>query len=879
MATGLVAQMPGGRAGRPGGGQTMNMGHLYGKIVDSKTNKGIDGVSIQLLGNRMDTATQKMTAATLKAAITRSNGDFSIDNVQVMGNFTLRISAIGFKTVEQKVSFGLRAPGGGAEGAGREQMMSLIDKDLGNIKLEADAANLGNVTVTATKQLFEMGVDRKIFNVDKNLTSQGQTAVEVMKSIPSLSVDIDGNVTLRNATPQLFIDSRPTTMTLDQIPADIIDRVELITNPSAKFDASGGNAGILNVVLKKNRKTGYNGGIRTGVDTRGRINLGGDINYRQNKINFFASGALNQRKSISSAITDRLNINKGIPYSRVYQQSNPTNIGQFAFLRGGFDYLIDNRNTITVSGNFNKGNFKNMDQQRVDSLLIQSPSFNLVGQNSEAHFKNIGAQFGYKHNFAKTGHELTADVNYNNSRNENEGFINTQTYSNSYQFKGRPVMQRSVGAGNSKNWTIQTDYENPLSENQKLELGARTSIREQENANDQYFLNQTTNEYVKSRNISSTYRYTDRIYAAYANYSLKAGKWNYQLGLRAESSTYNGSTISKDAQARDSISTFQVNFPLSLFPSAFVTYKLSEKEDLQFNYSRRINRPNFFQLIPFTDYSDPYNLSVGNPRLKPEFTNSFEVAYNNSYKRGANFLANGYFKYNTNLITRYQYQDVNPDTAHHYSSSDSVLFNTFLNANNSFTYGIELTNRMPVTKWYDMTVNFNLFNSRINVNDPKLPAISNKRTSWFVKWNNNIKFLKTFSFQFSADYYAKTVLPQSGGGGGMRGGGGGGFGGGPVATAQGYIYPRYGFDAALRKDWTWKGGNSASLTLSMNDVFRTQIFKTYSESSFLVQNSQRRRDPQILRINFGYRFGKFDVNLFKRKVNSQGDNSGGDMPQ
>ncbi|MCW3107512.1 MAG: TonB-dependent receptor [Segetibacter sp.] len=873
ISVGLLAQMPGGRPGGGARSQNFNVGHFYGKIIDSKTNKGIDGVSIQLLGNRIDTVAHKTIPATLKATITKTNGDFSLENLPVMGNFTLRMSAIGYKTLEQKLSFGLKMPQGGAEG-GREQMMSMIDKDLGNIKLEQDAANLGNVTVTTTKQLFEMGVDRKIYNVDKNLTSQGQTATEVMKSIPSLSVDIDGNVTLRNATPQLFIDGRPTTMTLDQIPADIIDRVELITNPSAKFDASGGNAGILNIVLKKNRKTGYNGGIRTGVDSRGKINLGGDLNLRQNKINFFASGVYNQRKSKSTGTTDRINLDKGIPASRVYQQSNPINNGFFGFLRGGFDYLVDNRNTITLSANYNRGNFKNNDNQRVDSSLIPVPTFNTVKQNGEGNFRNLGSQFSYKHNFAKTGHELTADVNYNYSKNDNGSFINTQTYLPPYEFKRSPVMQQSVSAGNTKNWTIQSDYENPISENQKLELGARASIRDQQNANDQYFYNTRTNQYQVSNNISSTYKYTDKVYAAYATYSLKVNKWNYQFGLRAESSTYDGSTIGKDVQGRDSLSSFNVNFPLSLFPSAFITYKLSEKEDLQLNYSRRINRPNFFQLIPFVDYSDPYNLSVGNPRLKPEFTNSFEVAYNNNYKKGANFLANAYFKYNTNLITRYQYLDVNPDTAHHYSSSDSVLYNTFLNANNSITFGIELTNRIPVFKWWDMTANFNLFNSRINVNDPKVTAISNKRTSWFAKLNNSIKFLKTFSFQFSGEYYAKTVLPQSGGGGGMRGGGG--FGGGPVATAQGYINPRYGFDAAIRKDWTWKGGNSASMSVSMNDVFRTQLFSTYSESPFLVQTSQRRRDPQIVRVNFGYRFGKFDVNLFKRKntrdLNGAADN-------
>ena len=869
----IFAQIPGSGRSQGGRGLNQNIGHLYGKIIDSKTGKGIDGASLQVLNDRFDSTTGKVKTATLKATITDAKGNFELDNLPVRGAITLKFSAVGYKAVDQKVSFGLKMPQGGmqAEG-GREQMLGMADKDLGNIKLEQDAANLGNVTVTSTKALFEMGVDRKIFNVDRNLTSQGQTATEVMKSIPSLSVDIDGNVTLRNSTPQLFVDGRPTTMTMDQIPADIIDRVELITNPSAKFDASGGNAGILNIVLKKNRKTGYNGGLRAGVDSRGRVNLGGDINLRQNKINFFASGNLNQRKSKSESTTDRTNIVSGVPLSRVYQQSHPVNIGSFGFVRAGFDYLIDNRNTITITGNYNKGNFKNNDNQHIDSLLISNPSYNTVLQNSNGNFKNLGSQLSYKHNFAKTGHEFTADANYNYSKNENINYIATQTYDLSSVEKGLPVMQQSTGGGITKNYTFQSDYDNPISENQKIEFGARAAIRDFENNNNQYFYNHTISKYELSDRISSSYKFNDQVYAAYGTYSLKINRWSYQLGLRAESSTYKGSIIGKSVLGQDSVSSFSVNFPLSLFPSAFVTYKLSDKEDLQLNYSRRINRPNFWQLIPFTDYSDPYNLSVGNARLKPEFANSFEVSYNNNYKKGANFLVSGFFKYNTNLITRYQYRDANPDTAHHYSTSDSVLFNTYLNANNSVTYGLELTNRMPVTKWWDMTTNFNLFNSKINLDDPKLRNISNQRTSWFVKWNNSIKFLKKFSLQLSGDYYAKTVLPQGGGGGGGRGGG---FGGGPVATAQGYINPRYSFDIALRKDWTWKGGNSASLTISMNDFLRTQLYSTYSESEYLQQTSERRRDPQILRINFGYRFGKFDVNLLKRKNNKE-DQSGSD---
>jgi outer membrane receptor protein involved in Fe transport len=260
--------------------------------------------------------------------------------------------------------------------------------------------------------------------------------------------------------------------------------------------------------------------------------------------------------------------------------------------------------------------------------------------------------------------------------------------------------------------------------------------------------------------------------------------------------------------------------------------------------------------------------------LKPEFTNSFELSYNNAYKKGANFLATAYFKYSTNLITRYVYRDKNG-----LAPLDSAYFNTYINADNSITYGLELSNKMPVTKWWDLTLSFNLFNSKINSGIPDQTS-DNSLLSWFAKMNNTFKIAKGLSVQFSGDYQAKTILPPGGsssGGGGGRGGMM--FGGGPQSTSQGYNFPRYGFDLAIRKEWTWKNGKSGSLSLSMNDIFRTQEFKTYSESIYFNQISSRRRDPQVLRLNFSYRFGKFDANLFKRK-NTKADTGGGmDMMQ
>jgi outer membrane receptor protein involved in Fe transport len=867
----LSAQPPAGA--RTGGFTSMNAGHIYGKVVDSKTNKGIDGVSLQLIGNRFDSVNRKMVPFTLRAGITQPNGDFDFDQLPVFGNLTLRVTAIGYKDASQTINFGFGGRGrngggqqqntGGDQGSSMESMMNAIDRDLGNIKLEASESNLENVTVTSTKQLFEMGVDRKIFNVDKNIVSQGQTATEVMKQIPSLSVDIDGNVTMRNATPQLFIDGRPTTLTLDQIPADIIDRVELITNPSAKFDASGGGAGILNIVLKKNKRVGYNGGLRFGVDSRGKLNTGGDINLRQGKLNFFLSGMYNQRLSKSTTYTNRKNTYNDTSF---IQNNSGENEGTMAFIRGGMDFFADNRNTFTISGNYNKGQFSNMETQLIDSLnktgVISNSNRNVL---TDATFKNWGTQFSYKHNFAKAGHELTADANYNSSTNDNTGNFVTKT--NTAGGTAKPdLIQRTTGGGTTTNLVLQTDYDNPITDKKKFELGARVQIRDFENLSTQAFYDQSTGKFITIPGISSSYKYTDKVYAAYSTYGFKTKNWSYQFGLRAESSDYNGRLVGKD-------STFNVKFPISFFPSVFITDKLSDKADLQLNYSRRINRPNFFQLMPFVDYSDPQNINVGNAGLKPEFTNSFEVSYNNNYKKGANFLASVFAKQSSDLITRYQYKAPSP-----LEPSDSVIFNTYVNANSSFTYGVELTNRMPVVKNWDMTLNLNIFNSQINTSVAG-QDLKQQLTSWFVKWNNSVKLPKGFSVQLSGEYYAKTVLPQEGGRGGRGGMGGGGmmFGGGQPATAQGYILPRYSFDIAVRKEWQLKGGNNISANLSMNDFLKTQKYGTHSESPYFIQDTERRRDAQVLRLNLQWRFGKFDPNLFKRRNNRQVDD-GGAMP-
>jgi len=846
------AQIPASVAARVGGGAAMNQGHFYGKIVD-QNNKGIEGVILQIRGSKFDPITKKTTDAILGTMLTAANGDFSFENLPVMGNFKLSISSVGYKKLEKQISFGIKMGGGQS----MQQMMALVDKDLGNIKLEQDATQLQSVTVTSTaKPQFEMGIDRKIFNVDKNLASTGQTAVEVMKNIPNLNVDIDGNVTLRNATPTLLIDNRPTTLTMDQIPGDIIDKVEIITNPSAKYDASGGNAGILNIVLKKNKKNGYNGGLRTGVDMRGKITAGGDLNLRSNKINFSASGNLRNNKSISTIDNYRDLLLTPTPTS-ISTYTDNIGLSEFAFYRGGFDYLIDNRNTLSIFGNIVKGDFGNTSTQTIDSILngVNKNNNIALNNNSIFSFLNKGTQASFKHLFAETGHELSADFNYNESTNDNNSSINSSI-----------INQRTIGSGYNKNYTSSIDYERLLKSDVKFEAGMRMNNRNEFNARDQF-----RNE-ILVNSISNQLKYNEQVLAAYTNLGGKKNNLSYQLGFRVENREYTVNVLNK--QGQDSLES-KIKLPLSLFPSAFISYKLNDKTDFQLNYSKRINAPNAFQLQPFADYSDPLNIAVGNPKLKPQFTHSFEVAYNNVYKKGSNLLMTAYYKYSTDLITNYIYKDINP------INNDSAFYSSFINANTSKVFGLEISNKTAITKWWDLNLSFNLFKSEINATIPG-QDVNNNLTSWFSKMNNNFKLVKGYSLQFSGQYQAKTILPpggNSGGGGGGRGGGGfggGGF-GGPQSTAQGYNLPNYEFDLAIRKDWTFKGGKTASLTLSASDVFKTRVIQTYSESLYFTQNVTRTRDQQFFRLNFSYRFGKFDVNLLKRK--SSKSEEGGGMDQ
>lgn len=849
------SQMPGG------GGQQANIGHIYGKVVDS-AEKAIGDVTVLILQNKYDAKTKKNKEVLLKGMTTKNNGEFSLDALPMFGKLKLKISATGYVPYEQEVSFQMNMNGGGGGGkpgdasqqmANMSKALNAIDKDLGNIKMQADVKQLQGVVVTASKPLMTMDIDKKTFNVDKNIVTAGGTAVDVMRNVPSVQVDIDGNVKLRNAAPQIYIDGRPTTLSLDQIPADAIESVEVITNPSAKYDASGGNAGILNIVLKKNKKSGYNGNIMAGIDRRGGWNGGGNFNLRQDKFNFSAAVMTNQMRNRTTGTTNRYD--EGDTAVNIRQDNLNKTKGGFLFGKVGLDYFLTNRTTISagvirVHGKFRPNETIDINTDSLFSNGSKSSIYSNRLSNSTREFNALGFQLGMKHNFAKAGEEWTADLNVFNGKNKGDALYTTNYFGNSGNIEATQF-QKNISDGKNRFITAQTDYVKPFTEATKLEAGLRAQITNIENNNVNSIQYPGSTSFKEIQSATTNYKNTNNVYAAYLSISSTIKKnFGYKVGLRAESSNYDGKLLNTGEK-------FSNDYPVSLFPSLFLSQKLKKSQELQFSVTRRINRPNFFQLIPYTDYTDSLNITRGNPNLVPEFTSSAEFSYSKTFKANNTFLASVYYKHTNNLITRYL------DTSYNAVAGKTDYISTFVNANSSYSYGLELTSINTLKKWWDVTTNINFYNSKINTDNI---SGSSQDALWsvFGKLNNNFKLPKNFTIQLSVDYQSKTNLPINNSQG---------F-GPPMSQAQsssqGYIRPFYGVDVAFKK--TFLKNQAAAVTLSFNDIFATRKNDQHSEGLGFVQDYYRLNNPQMVRLNFTYRFGKIDMSLFKRQnMKAQGE--------
>lgn len=515
-------------------------GSVQGKLIDGQTNAPIEYASVAII--------RAVDSSVVTGMLSKPNGDFSFPEI-ALGKYFVKVNFIGYTTVYKAIVLSSKN--------------NIID--VGNIKLGTNAKVLAAVEIVGEKPAYTMAIDKRVFNVEKNISSVGGTATDVLKQVPAVSVDIDGNVTVRNGSPTIFVDGRPTTLTMDQIPADAIANIEVITNPSAKYDAEG-VSGILNIVLKKNRKAGINGQVNAGVSTLGGANGGFDFSIRREKYNLSLSYNVRSRKGGSREHLFRKNIGTDTT-TYLDQYENGDQSRRFQYGRIGFDWFMDNRNTFTIAGSINAGDFKDNSNLSVYNLNIgkEQVRYGSGIDNDNHNFRNYAGQLGYKHTFARQGHELTADFNYNYATSEDGSDYALQYYTLGHVAIDTPIApakRYADGGGNTTYMTGQIDYVNPLSETSKFEAGLRTTSRIFNNTLRTMGLNNATGDYVLDSSLSNNYHYSETINAGYITYSGQLGSFGYMGGLRGEQSYYSGDMTSTTK------SNYKISYPISLFPDA-----------------------------------------------------------------------------------------------------------------------------------------------------------------------------------------------------------------------------------------------------------------------------------------------------------------------
>lgn len=798
----------------PEGGGPPAIGKIKGVIVDDKNKQAVEFATVALFKLKDSALAGGMVAG--------SKGDFLLSELP-FGRYFLKINFIGYKQfIIDSISI-------------RPKQMEI---DLGQIKLKSTSEQLTEVEVTSEKSTIQLGIDRKIFNVEKSIISEGGSASDVLQSIPSISVDIDGNISMRGSgNVVVLIDGKPSGLTgssraaiLQQIPASSIESIELITNPSAKYDPDG-MSGIINVITKKNKLNGFNGSVTVGAGTGDKYNAAATISYRNSKVNVYANYGFRSNNRTGGGNTYRQNFLSDTTFF-LRQDFNSLNKSISHNVKGGVDFYLNDKNTIGVSVLYNIGddasnevvNYFEADNNDVTSA---SYSRDIVTSDTPT---NIDYNLNYRKTFTKPKQELIFDVTYSDAagtRNEN---YTERNYTLKYEPKNTtPFKQKTETVSKNNIITAQLDYVQPLKNNMKWEMGGKTTLRTIGSDFASNMFDYVSKDYFLDTITSNNFVYTEDVYAAYSTLSGNIKKFGYQLGLRAEQANTTSNLITTEEE-------FTNNY-FKLFPSLHLSQKLKKEQELQLSYSRRINRPNTRNLNPFKELSDPYNIRYGNPYLQPEFINSYELSYMKYFPKGV-LTATAYFRQTDGVIQRYKI-----------ISDSTISYITFINLDKSQSYGLELIIKSDITKWWNITFSANGFQTKID--GGAQADLQNENLSYIVKLLSNMRVWKNFDIQFTANYT------------------------GPMATLQGEMKSQFVMDLGLKKEIF----KNASLSLNITDLTDARRFQIVGNNDpAFYQEMNRKRESRIATLTFNYRFGKMSETRKSRpERQNNGFEGGGDM--
>lgn len=792
-------------------------GVVTGRVVNAGTGEPMDFVTVQV-------AEGSSGRVLNLSGMTDSDGRFSL-SIPDDGNYVVQILNVGSVNQDRPVT------------------VAGADVNLGTIRLADDSKVLQEVVVEGVRSQMRFELDKKVFQVDANIASAGQSASELLESIPSVEVDQDGEVSLRgNSSVTVWINGKESGLTadnraqiLEQIPAETIDKIEVITNPSAKFSPEG-TAGIINIVLKKDRRGGYFGSAEASATSRGGGNASVNVNYNTRKWDTYASVGFRMRHSTSGGSIMRRKFTDG---RFTNSDGFPKNHGNNLFARIGATYHLTDADDISV-GAF--GMFGHRWSNSTTIFSANMPGLWIANdQISRSNSDNRGAhaEVGYSHKFSET-HTLDANVSYNhwggpswNSYLEDETYAD-DSHQTAYREQEMPI--------NVNTYEAKIDYSNVLSQYLKLEAGFNGNYSH-ENTPTTTWKGTSKADMSLSEALYNRFIYTNNISALYLTLGGKTGNFSYSAGVRGEAWQVRARSLAW-GQLESDVPEFKRN-RFALFPSAYLSYALPHDNEVQINYTRRIRRPWGGQLNSFRDISDPTSISYGNPELEPEFSNSFELNYLKSWTYHM-ISVSAYLRQASGVMNRLSYMD------------GDVMYSTWGNVANRVNSGVEIVSKNQIVpSVFDLTTTVNLYNNHISAwaytmkgeagNDIVLGNGRQNSFAWDARMMANVKLPWQLSFQATGNYSSKH------------------------REAQGTHQGGWAVDLGLRKTvGNW------SFSLNCRDLFNSRKFKNTTYGEDYEQYSERWRMGRTLRFTVKYSFGNMKAKRNKNNVEPMDGSGYGD---
>jgi outer membrane receptor protein involved in Fe transport len=778
-------------------------GSLTGILKDAQTGQPIEYGNVVLFRYK--------DSSMVNGTVSGKEGKFVLNDIP-FGNYFLKASFIGYAAkILDSIKINPRS----------------MELNLGDVKLDESSIELGNVVVTGEKEMIINNLDKKVINVEKDLTTTGGTAVDVVQNIPSVSVDADGNVSFRgNKNLTILIDGKPSELVgmgsgdiLSNIPSSSIESIELVTNPSARYDPEG-TAGIINIILKKRINGGINGNLAITAGTGDKYNGSINLNYKTPFFNFFSSIDSRINKLKNDGNSSRTNsLNNSLSFLNTF------NSGLFDFgshnFTAGLDYLPDNFNTFTFSFRYRRFGFDNTGLIKNKSLSSLNEITNYFERSNDAErrINSFNYTLSYRRTSETKGQELTADIIFgSNKMSRDEDIIQGNFNLDLTPKLENPLLQKGLSSNRQQQLTIQSNYINPIEGFGRIETGFKTTFKDLNSQNDYLNFDHLNNNWAFDPLRKTDFEYKEQVYAVYGIYSNEINQFQYQLGLRLEQANVDGNE-------RLSNITFNNNY-FAVYPTVHLVQALPDQQEIQISYSRRVQRPNNRQLNPYIDKSDSLNISTGNPELKPEFINSIEVGYSKLFDKTA--LTSSLFYRNTN------------DAITNFISirEDGVTETTWRNLAKNISYGLELTAAHPLFDWLRLNGSFTYFK-----NEFKDGNISAKDFTWQGKFNSFFTTSKDFNFQINFNYNAPDVTPQ------------------------GKIKQIYFTDVAVKKDFL---NGQLSLTLRVSDVFNTRKFESETIGQNFFTNSYRKMESRVAYLGISYRLSSGNNNKERKPRNEEG---------